>query len=50
MAVATAGISTLGVKFGYGIGTGSTKPSSFIFLERANSIGGISLDTEQIDR
>lgn len=49
MAVATAGISTLGVKFGYGIGTGTTKPSSFSWLERANSVGGVSLDTEQID-
>ena len=49
MAVGTAGVSTLGVKFGWGIGTGTTKPSSFTWLERCNSIGGIALDTEQID-
>lgn len=49
MAVGTAGISTLGVKFGWGIGSGDTKPSAFTWLERANSVGGVSLDTEQID-
>ncbi len=49
MAVGTAGVSSLGVKFGWGIGTGSTKPSSFTWLERCNAIGGIALDTEQID-
>lgn len=49
MAVGTAGVSTLGVKFGWGIGSGDTKPSAFTWLERCNSVGGISLDTEQID-
>lgn len=44
----TAGVSTLGVKFGYGIG-GASAPSTFTQLERCNSIGGISLSTEQID-
>jgi hypothetical protein len=44
-----AGISTLGITFGYGIGTGETKPTSFTQLNRINSIGGISLETEQID-
>lgn len=48
MAAVTAGVSTLGVKFGYGVSTGST-PSTFTQLERCNSIGGISLSTEQID-
>lgn len=44
-----AGISTLGVLFGYGIGEGNTKPSKFTKLDRVNSIGGISLETESID-
>lgn len=46
---AQAGISTLGVKFGYGVGTLAQKPTTFTQLERVNSIGGISLSTEQID-
>ena len=46
---AEAGISTLGVKFGYGIGTLDQKPTEFTQVERVNSIGGISLSTEQID-
>lgn len=50
MAVNTAGISTLGVRLGYGVeSTAGTKPATFTWLERANSIGGISLETEQID-
>ena len=44
-----AGLSTLGVKFGYGIGTLAQAPTKFTQLERVNSIGGISLSTEQID-
>lgn len=44
------GLSTLGVTFGYGVETtAGTKPASFTQLERINSIGGISLSTEQID-
>jgi hypothetical protein len=46
---AEAGISTLGVKFGYGVGTLEQKPTTFTQVERVNSIGGISLSTEQID-
>lgn len=46
---AEAGISTLGVKFGYGVGTLTQKPTTFTQVERVNSIGGISLSTEQID-
>ena len=45
--MATAGISTLGIKLGYGIG--ASMPSSFKQLTRINAIGGISLETEQID-
>lgn len=48
-AQAEAGISTLGVKFGYGVGTVTEKPASFTQLERVNSVGGVSLSTEQID-
>lgn len=51
MAVQTAGLSTLGIKFGYGVETvAGTKPSAFKQLERCNSIAGIALSTEQIDR
>ena len=46
---AEAGISALGVKIGYATGASDTKPSTFKWLERCNSIGGISLSTEQID-
>ena len=35
------------IKLGYGIG--SSMPSSFTLLTRINAIGGISLETEQID-
>lgn len=50
MAATIAGLSTLGVKFGYAVETvAGTKPAAFTQLERCNSIGGISLDTEQID-
>lgn len=50
MAVNEAGVSTLGVRLGYAAETtAGTKPTAFTWLERANSIGGISLSTEQID-
>lgn len=48
MAVLQAGVSTLGVKLGYAVG-GASAPSSVTWLERCNSIGGISLSVEQID-
>lgn len=45
-----AGISTLGVLLGYASETeASTKPTAFKALGRINKIGGISLETEQID-
>lgn len=46
--MAAPGVSTLGIKLGYGIG--SSLPSSFTWLTRINAIGGISLETEQIDK
>lgn len=46
-----SGLSTLGITFGYGVETtAGQKPSEFTQLERINAIGGISMDTEQIDR
>ena len=43
-------LTTLGVKFGYGIETTKgQKPATFTQLKRCSSIGGISLETEQID-
>lgn len=45
-----AGISTLGVTFGYGVeSTAGQKPTVFKQLHRINSIGGISIENEQID-
>lgn len=44
------GISTLGVKFGYGVEEiAGQKPSAFTGLTRINQLGGISLNVEQID-
>lgn len=48
--MAQAGISTVGIKFGWALETtAGTKPTSFTLLSRINSIAGIELDTEQID-
>lgn len=45
-----ADLTTLGVTFGYGVETTvGTKPTTFKQMHRCNSIGGISLETEQID-
>lgn len=45
-----AGISTLGITFGYGVETTTgTKPTTFTQLNRINSIGGITIENEQID-
>lgn len=50
MAATVAGLSTIGVLFGYAVETtAGTKPTSFTILDRINSIGEISLDVEQID-
>lgn len=50
MAVQQAGLSTLGVKFGYAVETtAGTKPAAFKWLERCNQISGINLEPEQID-
>ena len=47
--MASPGISTLGIKLGVGA-AGNTKPATFTQLTRINSIGGISIEPEQIDR
>lgn len=48
--MASAGVSTLGITFGYGTETSAgTKPTSFKQLTRINTIGGISIEPEQID-
>lgn len=45
-----ADLTTLGVTFSYGVETtAGTKPTKFTQLKRCNAIGGISLETEQID-
>lgn len=48
--MATAGISTLGVTFSYGVETvAGTKPSSFKLLTRINNIGEVTVEPESID-
>lgn len=48
--MAQAGISTVGIKFGYALETtAGTKPTAFKMLDRINAIAGIDLSTEQID-
>lgn len=48
--MALAGLSTLGITFGYGVETtAGEKPSTFKQLNRMNSIGGISIEPETID-
>ena len=47
--MALAGVSTLGITFGYGVESSSgTKPTNFKQLNRMNSIGGISIEPERI--
>lgn len=48
--MAAAGISTLGITFGYGVETtAGEKPTAFKQLTRINAIGGINIEPEQID-
>lgn len=48
--MATAGTSTLGVTFSYGVETvAGTKPSSFKLLTRINNIGEVTVEPESID-
>ena len=48
--MALAGVSTLGITFGYGVETeAGTKPTTFNQLTRINAIGGVGIENEQID-
>ena len=48
--MSVAGVSTLGITFGYGVETtAGTKPTAFKKLSRINAIGGINIEPEQID-
>ena len=48
--MAFAGMSTLGVTFGYGVeAAAGTKPEAFTVLTRINNIAGITIENEQID-
>lgn len=47
MAVTEMGLTTLGITFGYGVG--SSKPASFTQLERIVSLAEISVEPESID-
>ena len=48
--MATSGLSTLGITFGYGIeSTSGTKPSTFNKLTRINAIGEVTIEAENID-
>ena len=50
MSATIAGLSTLGITFGYGSETtAGQKPSSFTALDRINNIAGIAMDVERID-
>ena len=50
MAATIAGLSSLGITFGYGVeDTAGTKPNTFTQLDRINAIGGITIENEQID-
>lgn len=48
--VKESGISTLGTIIAYGVETtAGTQPTTYTWLERANTIGGVDLTTEKID-
>lgn len=48
--MAAPGISTVGAIFSYAVETtAGTKPSTWTKLTRINAIGGINIDTEEID-
>lgn len=48
--MALAGVSTLGITFGYGVETSAgTKPATFTELSRINALGGITVENQTID-
>lgn len=42
-------LSTIGVKFGWGLGTPTTAPSTFKQIEECVSIGGVELTKDKLD-
>jgi len=42
-------LSTIGVKFGWGLGTAKDAPASFKQIEECTNIGGVDLTKEKID-
>lgn len=47
--MAEQALSTIGVKFGWGLGTLTTAPTSFKQIEECISIGGVELSQDKID-
>lgn len=47
--MAEQALSTIGVKFGWGLGTLSTAPTSWKQIEECVSIGGVELSQDKID-
>lgn len=47
--MAAQALSTIGVKFGWGIGTMKTAPTSFKQIEECISIGGVELSKDKLD-
>lgn len=47
--MAEQALSTIGVKFGWGLGTLTTAPTSFKQIEECISIGGVELSQEKLD-
>ena len=47
--MAAQALSTIGVKFGWGMGTMKTAPTSFKQIEECISIGGVELSKDKLD-
>lgn len=47
--MAEQALSTIGVKFGWGLGTLTTAPTSFKQIEECISIGGVELSKDKLD-
>lgn len=47
--MAEQALSTIGVKFGWGLGTLTTAPTSFKQIEECVSIGGVELSKDKLD-
>ena len=49
MIMAGLALSTIGVKFGWGLGTPTTAPTTFKQIEECVSIGGVELTKDKLD-